>query len=204
MRTGVASLLVAALIAVVAACTGGPAPVATLSLVGSPAPSSPSASVTDGGPTEAAPTAAAPTAGLGTDQPTEAPATTEPGQPTPEASAPTGSPVPSLDSMTVAHTARCDSDNGTGTIGMIRISWSATGTTGVRLSIDPPSPDVAYDYPFADDPATGSADVPFACGPSASDAHGAYHLYVVTTLKVAGHASYRYAKVYDLTPAATP
>jgi hypothetical protein len=206
VRTRVASLVVAALVAaVLAACTGGPAPAVTLPL-GSPAPTSPgSSSVASGGPTEAEPTEAKPTEpGATGAPPTVAPPTTQPGQPSPGASAPVASPGLSLDSMTIPHSARCDSDNGTGTVGMIRISWSATGTTGVRISIDPPSPDVAYDYPFADYPATGSTDLPFACGPSTSDANGAYHLYVVTTLKVAGHASYRYAKVYDVTPSATP
>ena len=204
MGRAVGSLLVIGVL-VLGACTGGPAPIATVPLgtaaasggaaptTGASGPSVSEPAATTAEPTEAPPTEV---------PPTEAPPTDVPVEPTPGASGPAASSgAPSIDSMTIPHTAVCTSDNGTGTTGMIRISWVASGTTGVRLSIDPPSPDVSYDYPFADYGLTGSVDVPFSCGPSTSDAKGSYHLYVLWTLKVAGHAFYRYAKVYDVTPA---
>jgi len=206
MRGRIASLLL--LTGLVAACTGGPAPAETVSLGPTPSPPTESlptpppeasgAEPTDGTPTEAPPTQAPPTEV----PPTEAPPTEVPPTEVPGSSGPASSSgAPSIDSMTIPHTASCTSDNGTGTTGMIRISWVASGTTGVRLSIDPAAPESSYDAPFADYGLNGSADVPFSCGPSASDAKGAYHLYVLWTLKVAGHAFYRYAKVYDVTPA---
>jgi hypothetical protein len=136
---------------------------------------------------------------------TPAAATDVPAQPTPTVAAatpvdsggPSASATPEVTSMTVIRTADCNGDNGTGTVGLIRITWTAAGTDGVRISIDPPSPDMAYGYGFADYAATGTADVPFACDPPTTDAKGAYHLYVVTTLHAKGYYAWRYAKVYQ-------
>jgi hypothetical protein len=192
MRGRIASLLVLA--GVVAACTGGPAgPI--------PTPTPPfepitSALPTAGSPTEAPATETPPTEPPATQAPpTEAPPTDAP----PEGSQqPAGSPTPSVDTLKASHTASCSSDNGTGTVGLVRLTWTTTGTTGVRISIDPPSPDQAYGYGYADYPTpSGSADVPFACGAPNHDANGAYHLYVAFTLHDKGYAAYRYVKVYE-------
>jgi hypothetical protein len=88
--------------------------------------------------------------------------------------------------------------NGTPTVGYIHLSWTAANTTAVRLSIDPPAPNTAYGYGYADYPwpAVTSADVPFACNPSTTDATGPYHLYVVTTAHTTGYFQYRFIKVY--------
>jgi hypothetical protein len=94
------------------------------------------------------------------------------------------------------HIASCTGTNGTALVGYIHVSWTATNTTGIRLSIDPPAPDTAYGDGYADYPAVGSADVPFDCDPPTSDATGPYHLYVVTTIHTTGYFSYRYMKVY--------
>jgi hypothetical protein len=130
-----------------------------------------------------------------TETPTQ-PASTSGGSTAPPGS-PAGTPKPTVESLKAPRTASCTGDNGTGTVGSIHLSWTAIGTSGVRLSIDPPSPDDAYDYPFADYPATGSADVPFACDPPNHDANGDYHLYVVTTIHDGGYYAYRYARVYQ-------
>jgi hypothetical protein len=113
---------------------------------------------------------------------------------------PASSLPPLVETLKVRRTADCQGDNGTGTVGSIRLTWTASGTTGVRISIDPPSPDIAYDYGYADYAASGSAIVPFACDPPKHDAKGDYHLYVVTTLHERGAAYYRYAKVYEVVP----
>ena len=139
--------------------------------------------------------------------PTSAPLPTTPeatSAATPFSSAgPAASVPPSVDTLKVRRTADCLGNNGTGTVGSIRLTWTASGTTGVRISIDPPSPDVAYDYGYADYPVSGSAVVPFACDPPNHDANGDYHLYVVTTLHDKGYAYYRFAKVYEVVPAAS-
>lgn len=194
MRSRGASLfLTVAVTAAIGACTGGPAPT----------PTPPTEPITSAIPSEPVGTAAAPTEPSSTGTPaTEAPPTEAPGE-TPLASLSASGGPPSVDTMQVIRTASCASDNGTGTTGMVRITWTASGTTGVRISIDPPSAGVAYDYPFADYPASGFADVPFACDPPNSDTKGEYHLYVVSTLKVAGHTFYRFAKVYAATPSPT-
>ena len=126
------------------------------------------------------------------------PATVAP--PAEPSASPSSSLQPSVDTLKVRRRADCLGDNGTATVGSIRLTWTASGTTGVRISIDPPSPDVAYDYGYADYPASGSAIVPFACDPPKHDANGDYHLYVVTTLHERGYAFYRYAKVYEVVP----
>lgn len=166
-----------------------------------------------GGPATPVPSTAAPTGAASTESPTQPSMSAEPTLPATEApaseapatpgasaegsAAPSGSQAPSVDSMTVQRTADCASDNGTGTIGYVRITWTASGTTGVRISIDPPSPDTAYASGYGDYPASGSADVPFSCGAPNHDAKGDYHLYVVTTLHDKGYFFYRYAKVYQ-------
>jgi len=197
-----ASLMVATLL--VAAC-GGTGPAKATSPAGTFTTGTEAPAISPTG-TAALPTPAPATEAPPTQAPaTEAPATEAPASPAPSAG---GSPGPSasigqyLESITIRHTASCTSDNGTGTVGDIRISWVAVGTTGVRISIDPPSPDVAYGYGFADYlELSGHADVPYACGPSLHDSKGNYHLYVVTTLHGKyDHYFYRYAKVYDTTP----
>jgi hypothetical protein len=80
---------------------------------------------------------------------------------------------------------------------LVHLSWTATNVSGVRLSIDPPSPAEAYAYGFFDYPAVGSADVPFTCNPPNQDPTGYYHLYVLTTLHTSGYYQDRYIKVYQ-------
>lgn len=156
----------------------------------SPASSQPAAASAEPTATAEIVPTAVPTAG----QPTEAPATEGPTAPP---GSPAGTPKPQVDSLKAPRTASCTSTNGTDTVGYIRLSWTASVTSGVRLSIDPPSPATAYDYPYADYAATGSADVPFACDPPNHDANGDYHLYVVTTIHESGYYAYRYARVYQ-------
>jgi hypothetical protein len=183
-----ATLAIIALVAV--ACSGPTNPTAGPS-------AAPTATVAPAGSPSSAPASPAATLAL---LPTALPATLPPG-----ASLEPGASVPpSIDTFKVRRSADCLSDNGTGTVGSIRLTWTASGTTGVRISIDPPSPDVAYDYGFGDYPASGSAVVPFACDPPNHDSNGDYHLYVVTTLHDRGYAYYRYAKVYEVTPTAAP
>jgi hypothetical protein len=164
-----------------------------LVLGGSPAASSSPEPTASGLPT-AAPT---PTAGLtappvtAAPTPTTAPVTTT----APTATTPPGT-TPKVDSFSAPHTASCTATNGTSTPGFIHVSWAASNATGIRLSIDPPSPSNSYNNGYLDYPAVGSDDVPFTCNPPASDANGAYHLYVVTTLHTTGHYAYRYLKVY--------
>jgi len=118
--------------------------------------------------------------------------------------APSGSAKPTLVSISLPHKADCNGDNGTGQIGMITVAWTATGATGVRISIDPPTASGAYGYGYQDylAPLT-SAKVPFACDATLHDSGGYYHLYVVTTLHTTGYYQYRYQKVYQ-SPAPTP
>jgi hypothetical protein len=171
---------------------------------GGPTPSTQAATVNPTETSSAATLTPAPietaTAAPETKGPSLAPPTAEPPVPTVE---PGESIAPSVDSFKVRRTADCQTDNGTGTVGSIRLTWSASGTSGVRISIDPPSADVAYDYGFADYAAAGSAVVPFACNPPNHDATGDYHLYVVTTLHEKGAYYWRYAKVYAAEPAST-
>ncbi|HEX5239848.1 MAG TPA: hypothetical protein VFW20_02515 [Candidatus Limnocylindrales bacterium] len=194
----VATLAVAVAIG---ACSGSPiVPTATFipgeaSETASGAPSAPATLE----PPSPEPSVAAPTpAGGG---PTPAATSTGGGGTT--GSQPPASVQPAVTSFSIVHSASCTSTNGTSSVGQIHLSWKAVGTSGVRLSIDPPSADVAYDYGYADYPATGSAEVPFACGAPNRDSKGAYHLYVLTTLHDSGYAMYRYAKVYEATPAAS-
>jgi len=141
--------------------------------------------------------------------PASAPASAAPGTPaaaTGEPSAgPSASLTPSVDSLKVKRSADCLGNNGTSTVGYVKITWTASGTTGVRISIDPPSADTAYDFGYGDYPASGSAEVPFACDPPNHDANGDYHLYVVTTLHDKGYYFWRLAKVYQVaSPSPTP
>ena len=111
---------------------------------------------------------------------------------------------PTLVSISMPHKADCNGENVTGQVGMITITWSTTGATGVRISIDPPAASGAYGYGYADYLApTTSAVVPFACGATLHDSGGYYHLYVVTTLHTTGYFQYRYQKIYQ-SPAPTP
>lgn len=147
-----------------------------------------------------------PSAGA-TDAPTLIPTTAATSQPTlPPAIVPTppattspssgGTGDPVVDTLSGPARASCTGTNGTGTPGYIHLSWTASNTTGVRLSIDPPAPNDAYDHGYDDYPADGSADVPFTCDPPSSDATGDYHLYVVTTLHDNGRFAWRYIRVY--------
>lgn len=178
---GIALVVIALIIGAVLFLGGAPA--------ASPSPPAPSASVS---PTAAA--TAVPTA-----EPTEGPVATTaatpeetlPGTPGPSAS---GDPI--VDSLKGPRSASCTADNGTGTPGYVHLTWTASNTTGVRLSIDPPTPNTAYDYGYDDYPATGSADLPFTCDPPSSDSGGAYHEYVATTVHEGGRYAWRFIKVY--------
>lgn len=119
---------------------------------------------------------------------------------------PAASTKPTLESITLLHKADCAHDYGYGSAGFIQIQWSSSGTTGVRISIDPPSPTTAYEAGYRDEPtASGSDWVPFACDSTFGDSGGSYHLYVVTTLHTTGYYQYRYQKVYELPqPTSTP
>ncbi len=104
--------------------------------------------------------------------------------------APGQTPKPTLTGFTAPATASCTAPNGVAPAGYIHLTWTASDTTGVRISIDPPTPGTAYAYGYADYPwpAVTSADVPFACG-------AASHLYVITTAHTTGYFQYRYRKV---------
>src|SRR3990170_934287 len=106
-----------------------------------------------------------------TSQPTQAPTLAPPPTPTTIPS-PEGTGDPFVDTLTGPGRASCTGTNGTGTPGYIHLSWTASNTTGIRLSIDPPAPNDAYDYGYDDYPADGSADVPFTCDPPNEDANG--------------------------------
>lgn len=110
--------------------------------------------------------------------------------------APGESGPPSVDSLSGPSSASCTDDNGTGTPGYIHLTWTASNTTGVRLSIDPPAPNKAYDYGYHDYAASGSADLPFTCDPPGSDSRGEYHQYVATTIHDGGYFAWRFIKVY--------
>ncbi|HLX35578.1 MAG TPA: hypothetical protein VKR30_10110 [Candidatus Limnocylindrales bacterium] len=144
------------------------------------------------------------TAPPATSAPTSAPTAAPTGAPTALPSgSPAGTGAPTLVTATIPHKADCNGENGTGQIGMISISWTATGVTGVRISIDPPTAATAYGYGYADYGPTGPAIVPFACGLTLHDSGGYYHFYVITTLHTTGYYQYRYQKVYQ-SPAPTP
>jgi hypothetical protein len=157
-----------------------------------PSPAPASAVTPTFGPT-LTPTEIPTEAPIATPAPTEAatPDATPPGSLEPGASL-----TPSVDSLSGPRRASCTEANGSAPAGYIHLSWEAVGTTGVRLSIDPPAPNNAYDYGYDDYPAVGSTDVPFTCDPPTSDATGDYHLYVVTTQHEKGYFAYRYLKVY--------
>jgi ribosomal protein L40E len=167
-------------------------------LGGSPAASPSPTPASTGVPTLAPTTATTPTeAPIVTTAPTPAPTPAETPAETPAGTLePGASQTPSVDSLSGPRRASCTEANGSAPPGYIHLSWEAVGTTGVRLSIDPPAPNTAYDYGYEDYPAVSEADVPFTCGPPTSDANGDYHLYVVTTLHDRGYFAYRYIKVY--------
>lgn len=118
-------------------------------------------------------------------------------EPTAAASpAPGDSGKPAVDSFTGPQSASCASDNGTGTPGNITLTWTSSNTSGVRLSVDPPAPNTAYSYGYADYGPAGSADLPFTCDPPNQDPSGLYHLYVATTIHDGGYFAWRLVKVY--------
>jgi hypothetical protein len=107
----------------------------------------------------------------------------------------TGTPV--VDTLSGPARASCTATNGgTALPGYVKLTWTASNTSGVRISIDPPAPNKAYDYGYDDYPPTGSAEVPFTCDPPNSDTNGAYHLYVATTIHDGGYFAYRFIRVY--------
>ncbi|MEO8272734.1 MAG: zinc ribbon domain-containing protein [Chloroflexota bacterium] len=169
--------------------------IAALVLLGGSPTASPSPAATPSTAPTAASTPAATTAPLPSDAPIDTAVPTlapsAAGSPAPEAS---GTPV--VDSLKGPRSASCTADNGTGTVGYVHLTWTASNTTGVRLSIDPPAPNTAYDYGYDDYAASGSADVPFTCDPPNSDSVGAYHLYVATTAHDGGYFAWRTVKVY--------
>lgn len=109
---------------------------------------------------------------------------------------PAASGTPVVDTLTGTRTASCTTTNGTALTGYIKLTWTASNTSGVRISIDPPAPNKAYDYGYDDYPASGSAEVPFTCDPPNTDDRGKYHLYVATTIHDGGYFAYRFIKVY--------
>lgn len=184
LGVGAALVVLVALMVLLFALGGSPTATPTPTPVPTPTPST---DVTD---TPTLPPTATPTS-----PPTQAPTIVPP--PTPSGPPPSegaGSPV--VDTLTGPRRASCTGTNGTDTPGYIHLEWTASNTTGVRLSIDPPAPNDAYDYGYADYAADDKADVPFTCDPPNSDANGAYHLYVVTTLHDNGHFAWRLIRVY--------
>jgi hypothetical protein len=175
--------------------------------------STPTAGVSNGPDTSlAAPTAASPAPGeptasapVATATPAEATATPAPatnhtaaptaaptGTPRPTATtAPAATPKPAITSFHAPGSAACGST--------IHLSWTATNTSGVRLSIDAP-PATAYGAGYMDYPAVGSADLIFPCPPPIEnvDTTGSYHLYTITTIHTSGYYTYQYLKVYAL------
>ncbi len=174
---GVIALLLGALFALTGSPEASPTPEPTASPVATLAPS-------------AEATLASPTA-----EPTSEPTIIPPPTPT-EAPASEGSGDPVVDTLTGPARASCTGTNGTDTPGYIHLEWTSSNTTGVRLSIDPPAPNVAYDYGYDDYPADGDANVPFTCDPPNSDSNGEYHLYVATTVHDGGRFAWRFIRVY--------
>jgi len=122
------------------------------------------------------------------------PEITAPPTPSPTSAAslaPGATPKPTVTSLSGPAKASCTAPNGVAPAGFIHLTWTASNTTGVRISIDPPAVNNAYDAGYADYawPAVSSADVPFACGKDS-------HLYVVTTIHAPNtYFSYRYMTV---------
>jgi hypothetical protein len=166
-------------------------------LGGSPAPSGQPTPTMTVAPTTlpTAPPAATQTAApIETSEPTQAEPT--PAETATESAGPIASGTPVVDTLTGTRTASCATTNGTALIGYVKLTWTASNTPGVRISIDPPAPNKAYDYGYEDYPASGSAEVPFTCDPPNTDDRGDYHLYVATTIHDGGYFAYRYIKVY--------
>jgi hypothetical protein len=104
-------------------------------------------------------------------QATQAPtATTAPPTATPTAVSATPTPAPAPTGQTiltfvVPATIKCDAADQT--TPPVHLTWTTARATGVSISIDGPGK-------FADYPASGSADLPFACSV-------AQHTYLLTT-----------------------
>jgi len=112
----------------------------------------------------AAPTSAATSPGQASPTPVATPAVTS----TPTATPTSGPPAPTGQTILtfgIPQTVKCEAPN-QGTP-LIHLSWTTANATGVTISIDGAGK-------YADYPATGSADVPFACG-------AAQHTYLITT-----------------------
>jgi len=159
-----------------------------------PAGATPTAAASAVAAATAAPTAEASTAP--TAAPVVTPAPTAAETPAPGSPGPSGSPKPTLTSFKGPHTASCNGDNGASLPGYIHLTWTSTDTTGVRLAIDYPNPADGYANPYSDYPSSGSADVPFSCDTTLTDATGAYHLYTLITQHTTGYYQYRFIKVY--------
>jgi len=111
-----------------------------------------------------APTSAATSVGQASPTPLATPAATS----TPTATPTSGPPTPTgqtILTFSVPQTVKCGAAN-QGTP-LIHLSWTTASATGVTISIDGTGK-------YADYPAAGSADVPFACG-------AAQHTYLITT-----------------------
>jgi hypothetical protein len=86
--------------------------------------------------------------------------------PTPTAAPPTAAPTgQTIVTFVVPATIKCDAADQT--TPLVHLSWTTARATGVSISIDGPGK-------FADYPASGSADLPFACSV-------AQHTYLLTT-----------------------
>jgi cytoskeletal protein RodZ len=112
--------------------------------------------------TPAAASTSAPTPTSVAATPTPAARATAAPTPTPTAQAPQGQTIVSFGAPS---TFRCDPNATPGT--RVHLTWTTTSTTGVTISIDGPGK-------FADYPASGSADLPFACSEP-------QHTYLITT-----------------------
>lgn len=166
-------------------------------LGGSPAATpTPGPSASAGATSQATQTPTPDPTGQLTVEPTLGPTTEPTDAPPPRTSPSAGTGDPVVDTLKGPSRASCTDDNGTATPGYIRLTWTSSNTTGVRLSIDPPAPNTAYDYGYGDYPADGSAELPFTCDPPNSDGNGEFHLYVATTIHDGGRFAWRFIRVY--------
>lgn len=174
-----------------AGVSNGPGSSVAAPTAGSPAPGESTASSPDATAPGATATPAEATATPApTGNHTPAPTAHATGTPKPTAgSTPVATPKPAITAFSAPGTASCAA-------GTVHLSWNATNTTGVILSIDPGQPySNAWTKGFDTYPAVGSADVPFACPPP----DGPYHVYVITTIHSSGsYYTYRYVTVYSV------
>lgn len=120
------------------------------------------------GPTSAATSVAQATPAQATAAPTQAATPTSVSATVAPTARPTPTPAPTgqtILSFNVPQTFKCDAGGQANPY--VHLSWTTVNATGVSISIDGPGK-------FADYPANGSADVPFACSV-------AQHTYLLTT-----------------------